>query len=137
MSTREHPNDLRCHAFAGLLKQDVQYLFSPSCSLSDELLTSVSDLMEGRDLDVIVVELSGVADPASVRQNWDQAVAVCSDFLSDRSYIISLQNSGFVSSTNHVLLFFLSNRINTLPRNQQTWIALLQLLIRTLLEQIG
>ncbi len=53
----------------------------PSCSLSDELLTSVSDLMEGRDLDVIVVELSGVADPAAVRQNWDQAVSVCNDFL--------------------------------------------------------
>jgi G3E family GTPase len=33
--------------------------------------------MEGRDLDVIVVELSGVADPAAVRQNWDQAVSVC------------------------------------------------------------
>lgn len=53
----------------------------PSCSLSDELLTSVSDLMEGRDLDVIVVELSGVADPAAVRQNWDQAVSVCNDIL--------------------------------------------------------
>ena len=47
-----------------------------SCSLSDELLTSVTDLMEGRDLDAIVVELSGVADPAAVRQNWIQAVSV-------------------------------------------------------------
>ncbi len=37
--------------------------------------------MEGRDLDVIVVELSGVADPAAVRQNWDQAVSVCNDIL--------------------------------------------------------
>jgi hypothetical protein len=36
--------------------------------------------MEGRELDVIVVELSGVADPAAVRLNWDQAVSVCSDF---------------------------------------------------------
>mmetsp|Transcript_17965 Transcript_17965/g.28192 ORF Transcript_17965/g.28192 Transcript_17965/m.28192 type:complete len:634 (+) Transcript_17965:3-1904(+) len=45
------------------------------CSLSDELLTSVSDLMEGRELDAIVVELSGVADPDSVRQNWEAAVA--------------------------------------------------------------
>eukprot|EP00984_Skeletonema_dohrnii_P030810 scaffold22611_cov124-Skeletonema_dohrnii-CCMP3373.AAC.3 len=45
------------------------------CSLSDELLTSVSDLMEGRDLDAIVVELSGVADPDAVRQNWEAAVA--------------------------------------------------------------
>jgi G3E family GTPase len=44
------------------------------CSLSDELLTSVSDLMEGRDLDAIVVELSGVADPDAVRQNWEAAV---------------------------------------------------------------
>ncbi|KAL7546719.1 hypothetical protein ACHAWF_010049 [Thalassiosira exigua] len=44
------------------------------CSLSDELLTSLSDLMKGRDLDAIVVELSGVADPAAVRNNWKQAV---------------------------------------------------------------
>ena len=56
------------------------FLLASSCSLSDELLTSVSDLMEGRDLDVIVVELSGVADPAAVRQNWDQAVSVCYTF---------------------------------------------------------
>lgn len=56
------------------------FSFSSSCSLSDELLTSVSDLMEGRELDVIVVELSGLADPAAVRLNWDQAVSVCSDF---------------------------------------------------------
>jgi G3E family GTPase len=45
------------------------------CSLSDELLTSVSNLMEGRELDAIVVELSGVADPDAVRQNWEAAVA--------------------------------------------------------------
>lgn len=32
--------------------------------------------MEGRDLDAIVVELSGVADPAAVKQNWAQAVNV-------------------------------------------------------------
>ncbi|KAL9183687.1 hypothetical protein ACHAXT_004543 [Thalassiosira profunda] len=44
------------------------------CSLSDELLTSISDLMKGRELDAIVVELSGVADPAAVKQNWEQAV---------------------------------------------------------------
>ena len=43
------------------------------CSLSDELLTSVSDLMEGRDLDVILLELSGVADPVAVKNNWKQA----------------------------------------------------------------
>lgn len=45
------------------------------CTLSDELLTSVSDLMEGRELDAIVVELSGVADPDAVKQNWEAAVA--------------------------------------------------------------
>ena len=51
------------------------------CSLADELLTSVENLlfptMNGkpirRNLDAIVVELSGVADPVVVRQNWDQA----------------------------------------------------------------
>jgi len=51
------------------------------CSLADELLTSVETLlfpkMNGktirRELDAIVVELSGVADPVVVRQNWDQA----------------------------------------------------------------
>ena len=32
--------------------------------------------MEGRDLDAIVVELSGVADPVAVRRNWEQAIAV-------------------------------------------------------------
>jgi G3E family GTPase len=45
------------------------------CTLSDELLTSVANLMEGRELDAIVVELSGVADPEAVRQNWEAAVA--------------------------------------------------------------
>ena len=30
--------------------------------------------MEGRDLDAIVVELSGVADPAAVKLNWKQAI---------------------------------------------------------------
>jgi len=44
------------------------------CSLADELLTSVEKLMEGgRKLDAIVVELSGVADPIAVRNNWEQA----------------------------------------------------------------
>ena len=51
------------------------------CSLADELLTSVQKLLykdindksSRRDLDAIVVELSGVADPVVVRQNWDQA----------------------------------------------------------------
>ena len=45
------------------------------CSLADELLESVVRLTDGgrRDLDAIVVELSGVADPMSVRDNWEQA----------------------------------------------------------------
>lgn len=51
------------------------------CSLADELLTSVEKLLfpivndktNSRNLDAIVVELSGVADPVVVRQNWDQA----------------------------------------------------------------
>ena len=47
------------------------------CSLADELLTSVEQLMDGgnRELDAIVVELSGVADPVQVRANWEQAQA--------------------------------------------------------------
>ena len=45
------------------------------CSLADELLTSVERLTQGgkRKLDAIVVELSGVADPVAVRDNWEQA----------------------------------------------------------------
>ncbi|KAL7537383.1 hypothetical protein ACHAWF_005746 [Thalassiosira exigua] len=45
------------------------------CTLADELLTSVERLTRGgeRELDAIVVELSGVADPVSVRDNWERA----------------------------------------------------------------
>ena len=43
------------------------------CSLADELLTSVETLMDGRSFDAVVVELSGVADPVAVKQNWDVA----------------------------------------------------------------
>jgi len=51
------------------------------CSLANELLTSVEKLVyqdvndksSRRNLDAIVVELSGIADPVVVRQNWDQA----------------------------------------------------------------
>ncbi|GFH50195.1 hypothetical protein CTEN210_06671 [Chaetoceros tenuissimus] len=48
------------------------------CSLSDELLTSIEQLMTAedgtqRDFDSIVVELSGVADPKAVRDNWENA----------------------------------------------------------------
>ena len=54
------------------------------CSLADELFTSVLRLTDGgkRELDAIVVELSGVADPVAVRDNWEQArlvrFAICS-----------------------------------------------------------
>ena len=43
------------------------------CSLADELLTSVEQLVTGRNFDAVVVELSGVADPVSVKENWLQA----------------------------------------------------------------
>jgi G3E family GTPase len=45
------------------------------CSLADELLTSVERLIDGgkRKFDHIVVELSGVADPVAVKNNWEQA----------------------------------------------------------------
>ena len=47
------------------------------CSIADELLTSIETLTDGgkRDLDGIVVELSGVADPAAVSTNWQMARA--------------------------------------------------------------
>lgn len=47
------------------------------CSLSDELFTSIEKITQNgeRDLDAIVVELSGVADPMAVRENWAQAAA--------------------------------------------------------------
>jgi len=50
------------------------------CSLSDELLTSMESLMDGRDFDAVVVELSGVADPVAVKQNWEQAKMVRRQF---------------------------------------------------------
>lgn len=45
------------------------------CSLADELMESVMQLTVGgeRELDAIVVELSGVADPVAVRDNWEMA----------------------------------------------------------------
>lgn len=44
------------------------------CSLADELLTSVDSLLEQRkDLDALVVELSGVADPVAIKSNWKMA----------------------------------------------------------------
>jgi G3E family GTPase len=51
------------------------------CSLADELMESVMQLTSGeggkrRELDAIVVELSGVADPVAVRDNWKMAELV-------------------------------------------------------------
>jgi G3E family GTPase len=43
------------------------------CSLADELFFSVEKLLTGRDLDAIVVELSGVADPMAIKSNWVSA----------------------------------------------------------------
>eukprot|EP00804_Cyclotella_cryptica_P025765 CCRYP_002957-RE/>CCRYP_002957-RE protein AED:0.06 eAED:0.06 QI:120/0.25/0.4/1/0.25/0.4/5/0/618 len=49
------------------------------CSLADELMDSVMQLTgddgtgQRRELDAIVVELSGVADPVSVKDNWEMA----------------------------------------------------------------
>ena len=46
------------------------------CSLADELMTSIMSLTSDgeRELDAIVVELSGVADPVAVRDNWNMAM---------------------------------------------------------------
>jgi len=44
------------------------------CSLADELLTSVQTLLQKKqDLDALVVELSGVADPVAIKSNWQTA----------------------------------------------------------------
>eukprot|EP00536_Pseudo-nitzschia_multiseries_P008926 jgi/Psemu1/241666/estExt_Genewise1.C_2370022 len=48
------------------------------CSLADELLTTVDRLLSTRSkankpLDAVVVELSGVADPIAIQQNWKAA----------------------------------------------------------------
>jgi len=45
------------------------------CSLADELMDGVSGLLAGRDLDHVVIELSGVANPLSVVSNWEEAEA--------------------------------------------------------------
>ena len=46
------------------------------CSLADELLTAVDSLLnrKGGELDALVVELSGVADPVAIKANWKAAV---------------------------------------------------------------
>lgn len=45
------------------------------CSLADELLTAVDSLLKrkGGELDALVVELSGVADPVAIKANWKVA----------------------------------------------------------------
>ena len=46
------------------------------CSLSNELLSSVDQLLSGkRNFDALVVEMSGVADPISIQNNWKNAKA--------------------------------------------------------------
>ena len=40
------------------------------CSLADELFFSVDSMIKDRELDAIVVELSGVADPMAIKNNW-------------------------------------------------------------------
>lgn len=44
------------------------------CSLADELLASLENLLETKTFDAIVVELSGVADPVAIQNNWKQAI---------------------------------------------------------------
>lgn len=48
------------------------------CSLADELLTTIEELTNNgeRDLDHIIIELSGVADPVAVKNNWQGAEMV-------------------------------------------------------------
>eukprot|EP00538_Stauroneis_constricta_P011211 CAMPEP_0119561294 /NCGR_PEP_ID=MMETSP1352-20130426/17194_1 /TAXON_ID=265584 /ORGANISM="Stauroneis constricta, Strain CCMP1120" /LENGTH=627 /DNA_ID=CAMNT_0007609467 /DNA_START=87 /DNA_END=1970 /DNA_ORIENTATION=- len=47
------------------------------CTLAEELLTSVEKVLSARStddpLDAVVVELSGVADPVAIQQNWKDA----------------------------------------------------------------
>lgn len=40
------------------------------CSLSNELIFAVEKLITGRELDSIVIELTGIADPKAIRQRW-------------------------------------------------------------------
>ena len=46
------------------------------CSLSDELLSSVDRLLGNKlRFDALVIEMSGVADPVSIQNNWKKAKA--------------------------------------------------------------
>lgn len=49
------------------------------CSLADELFFSVDNMISSRELDAIVVELSGVADPMAIKNNWLMAPSFVKD----------------------------------------------------------
>lgn len=51
------------------------------CSLNNELLESVQNLIQTDDFDGIVVELSGVADPVAIQNTWDASVAKLSSIV--------------------------------------------------------
>ena len=53
------------------------------CSLADELFFSVDKMMTDRQLDAIVVELSGVADPTVICNNWLMAP----DYIQDAAVV--------------------------------------------------
>jgi G3E family GTPase len=44
------------------------------CSLADELLTTIENLLASGTFDSIIIELSGVADPVAIKNNWKTAV---------------------------------------------------------------
>lgn len=62
------------------------------CSLADELFFSVEKILLGRDLDAIVVELSGVADPMAIRNNWKMAPSEVRD-MADIARVVTLVDS--------------------------------------------
>jgi len=67
------------------------------CSLADELFSSVDKLLQGRDLDAIVVELSGVADPMAIKSNWRVApITVRSK--ADIARVVTLVDAGTFGS---------------------------------------
>lgn len=67
------------------------------CSLADELFSSVDKLLQGRELDAIVVELSGVADPMAIKSNWRMApITVRSK--ADIARVVTLVDAGTFGS---------------------------------------
>lgn len=63
------------------------------CSLADELFVSVEKLLKGRDLDAVVVELSGVADPVAIKSNWRAAPDKIRQ-MADVSRVVTLVDAG-------------------------------------------